>query len=127
MFKRRRVAFPCQVYVHRMCRQYFLAGACRHWYSLVGACGHVSGRPDVQLEKLHVTLEMRLSDIKNKYIIKQYVLGCKLEPLAVSYRKQKGPLHKYLTPKMSVFDPPTHPVTLGHVFLDLPIHPLSVT
>ena len=30
----------------------------------------------------------------------------------------KGPLHKYVTPKMAVFDSPTHPVTLGHVSLE---------
>jgi len=35
----------------------------------------------------------------------------------------KGPLHKYVTPKMAIFHPPTgptHPVTLGHVSLDPP-------
>ena len=35
----------------------------------------------------------------------------------------KGPLHNYVSPKMAVFDPPTHPVTLSHVSPDPPTHP----
>jgi len=38
----------------------------------------------------------------------------------------KGSLHNYVTPKMTVLDPPTHPVTLRNVSLDPPTHP-SVT
>ena len=34
-----------------------------------------------------------------------------------------GPLHNYVTPKMAVFYPPTHPVTLSHVSPDPPTHP----
>ena len=34
-----------------------------------------------------------------------------------------GSLHNYVTPKMTVFDPPTHPVTLRNVSLDPPTHP----
>ena len=35
----------------------------------------------------------------------------------------KGPLHNYVTPKMTVFYPPTHPVTLGNVSIDPPTPP----
>jgi len=32
-------------------------------------------------------------------------------------------LHKYVMPKMAIFDQPTHPVTLGHVSLHPHNHP----
>src|SRR6218665_1242457 len=56
-------------------------------------------------------------NLRTKVVLKLITKKCS------SLNIQQGPLHKYVTPKMAVFDPPTHPVTLGHVSLDPPAQP----